>query len=248
MKKRRPRRKNSARHAVSAKARLRSATGCLWYCWIRPVVPAVLIALTFRGAVADWNDVPSGSMRPTILEGDRIFVNKLAYGLRVPLTTTWIAEWGQPERGEIVVLLSPKDGTRLVKRVIGLPGDQIAMRNNRLQINGQAIEYRPKPGPASASLADPQRRQIVATEMLAERPHPVMATPAAVAPRTFGPIEVPPGCYFVMGDNRDGSADSRMFGFVPRGLIVGRSQRVVLSFDLDNWHCPRADRFWRGLP
>jgi signal peptidase I len=86
-------------------------------------------------AIADWNDVPTGSMNPTILAGDRIFVNKLAYDLRISFTTWRLAHWDNPRRGEIVVFFSPVDGTRLVKRVIGVPGDVIAMNGNRLYIN-----------------------------------------------------------------------------------------------------------------
>src|ERR1017187_6512279 len=102
-----------------------------------------LVVFSIRSSLADWNDVPSGSMRPTILEGDRIFVNKLAYDLKVPFTTRHIAEWSNPQRGDIVVFFSPHDEKRLVKRVIGLPGDTIELRNNALVINGQPVEYQP---------------------------------------------------------------------------------------------------------
>ena len=102
-----------------------------------------MIATSFKSAIADWNIVPTGSMKPTILEGDRIFVNKLAYDLKIPYTTLHIATWGAPQRGDIVVFYSPVDGTRLVKRVVGIPGDSIAMRNNQLTINGEDIRYEP---------------------------------------------------------------------------------------------------------
>jgi signal peptidase I len=229
------------------KARL--AGRYLWYQWIRPVAPVILIALTFRGTVADWNDVPTPSMHPTIAVGDRVLVNKLAYGLRIPLTHTWIAQWNGPQRGEIAVLFSPQDHKRLVKRVIGLPGDEIAMRNNRLYINGEALAYQ-SDGTVLSELSVGGRkvRQLLATEQLGEHVHPVLDTPNLQALRSFGPIRVPEGHYFVMGDNRDMSADSRMFGFVPRDLLVGRSGRIVLSFDPDNWHLPRLDRFWHELP
>jgi signal peptidase I len=213
------------------------------------VAPLVLVVLTFRGAVADWNDVPTGSMIPTIIEGDRIFVNKLAYGLRVPLTYTWIGRWDEPERGEIVVLHSPEDGGRLVKRVIGVPGDLIAMQSNRLYINGEPVSYgRPTTRMGDIPGGGRRLQQILATEQLGDHAHPVLATPAAQAKRSFGPIRVPSGHYFVMGDNRDLSADSRVFGFVPRDQIVGRSSRVVISFDRDNWYLPRLSRFWQELP
>jgi signal peptidase I len=100
-----------------------------------------LVMFSIRSSLADWNDVPTGSMKPTILEGDRVFVNKLAYDLKVPFTTWHIAEWSNPQRGDIVVFFSPKDGTRLVKRVIGLPGDTVELLNEQLIINGQPVEY-----------------------------------------------------------------------------------------------------------
>ena len=93
--------------------------------WIFSLLVAVLIATSIKSAIADWNTVPTGSMKPTIVEGDRIFVNKLAYDLKVPYTTFHIAEWDNPKRGEIVVFYSPEDGKRLVKRVVGTPGDTI---------------------------------------------------------------------------------------------------------------------------
>src|SRR6185436_9965152 len=102
----------------------------------------VLIVLgSFRSAIADWNIVPTGSMNPTILEGDRIFVNKLAYGLRVPFTDMEVAHWSSPRRGEVVVFRSPADGDRLVKRVVGVPGDTVQLANNVLLINGTPASY-----------------------------------------------------------------------------------------------------------
>ena len=114
-----------------------------WKGWGYSIFVALIIATSFKSAIADWNIVPTGSMKPTILEGDRIFVNKLAYDLKIPYTTLHITEWGDPQRGDIVVFFSPPDGKRLVKRVIGIPGDSIAMRNNQLIINGEKIKYEP---------------------------------------------------------------------------------------------------------
>ena len=95
--------------------------------WVVPFAATLAVFLPLRAAVADWYDVPTGSMKPTILEGDRIFVSNLAFGLRVPLTRTWLARWDTPDRGDIVTLASPRDGTRLVKRVIGIPGDLLGV-------------------------------------------------------------------------------------------------------------------------
>src|SRR5580765_3311532 len=98
----------------------------------------LLVICSLRSALADWNDVPTGSMKPTIQEGDRVVVNKLAYDLKVPFTTIEVFKWSDPQRGDIVVLFSPVDGTRLVKRVIAVPGDRVAMLNNQLYVNGAA--------------------------------------------------------------------------------------------------------------
>src|SRR5215470_3465194 len=102
----------------------------------------LLVICSLRSALADWNDVPTGSMKPTIEEGDRVVVNKLAYDLKIPFTTIELAKWGDPKRGDIVVLFSPVDGTRLVKRVVGTPGDKIGMRENQLFVNGKAAKWK----------------------------------------------------------------------------------------------------------
>ena len=99
------------------------------------------VMLVFRSAVADWMYVPSGSMNPTIVEGDRILVDKAAYGWRVPFTSMRLTEGGDPRRGDIVIFPSPEDGATLVKRVVGLPGDSVAMHDERLTINGEAVAY-----------------------------------------------------------------------------------------------------------
>src|SRR5215471_2762495 len=122
---------------------LRSRALRLWRIEIRPLLVLGLILFSIRSSLADWNDVPSGSMKPTILEGDRIFVNKLAYDLKVPFTTWHLAEWSQPRRGDIVVFFSPKDGQRLVKRVVALPGDTVELRDEILLINGEPANYGP---------------------------------------------------------------------------------------------------------
>src|SRR5450755_3383604 len=107
-----------------------------WWQQLRGIVFIVVLFAAFRSAIADWNDVPTGSMIPTILEGDRIFVNKLAYDLKAPFTTTHLFTWANPNRGEVVVFFSPSDGVRLVKRVIAIPGDVVELRDNRLFLNG----------------------------------------------------------------------------------------------------------------
>src|SRR5215470_15163881 len=123
----------------------------LWRKEIRPLLLLGLLVFSIRSSLADWSDVPTGSMKPTILEGDRVYVNKLAYDLKVPFTTCHLLEWGNPDRGDIVVFYSPHDGKRLVKRVIGLPGDTIELRADKLILNGQPLEYTALP---SAYLLD----------------------------------------------------------------------------------------------
>ncbi len=214
----------------------------------KPLVVILLVTSALRSALADWNDVPTGSMKPTILEGDRVWVNKLAYDLKVPFTTRRLAQWGDPQRGEIVVFFSPADGKRLVKRVVGLPGDTVAMVNNRLLINGQPVSYEPlADGVINEIPADEQPFHRFAQEHLAGHRHAVMATPQTAAIRSFGPVTVPSGHYFMMGDNRDESFDSRYFGCVERKRIVGQATAVALSLDRKNFYLPRWHRFFSAL-
>ncbi len=204
--------------------------------------------LSIRSSLADWSDVPTGSMKPTILEGDRVYVNKLAYDLTVPFTTRHLAEWSNPHHGDIVVFFSPRDGTRLVKRVVGLPGDTVELRNNVLVLNGQPVEYQPIAEALVSDLAPADRAsQVYAEEKLAGRRHAVAAIPSVPALRNFGPYRVPEGCYFMLGDNRDNSFDSRYFGPVPRKQIVGRATAVALSFDRQHYWLPRWQRFFTAL-
>ncbi len=219
----------------------------LMHDWVLPLLVAAVVLTPLRSSVADWNDVPTGSMRPTILEGDRIFVNKLAFGLRVPLTKIWLAQWAGPQRGDIVTLASPKDGTRLVKRVIGLPGDEISLVGNRLAINGETLDYAVIDNGSTVELGGHEVTIVLAEEDLPGRSHVVTFTQGVMSPRSFEPIVVPEGQYFMMGDNRDQSLDSRVFGFVDRGDIYGRSSYVALSFDPDGFLSPRFDRWFSKM-
>ncbi len=216
--------------------------GAFWRGWVRPIGTVILVLGTFRSAVADWNDVPTGSMKPTILEGDRIFVNKLAYDLKVPFTTWHLLEWAAPQRGDVVVCFAPDTEERLVKRVAAVPGDTIEMRNGVLLVNGHRAAYQL---PDSGS--DRPGASRIMEETVDGRSHAIMRTPRVRAIRSFPRTQVPPGKYFMLGDNRDLSRDSRYFGMVDRDEIVGRATAVVLSVAPDRHYVPRWERFLRKL-
>jgi signal peptidase I len=207
----------------------------------------MLLFGVFRTAVADWNPIPSSSMRPNLLEGDVVFVNRLAFDLKVPLTDTILTHTGEPRRGDVVTFSSPLDGTRLIKRLVALPGDVVEMRNEALLINGKQAQY-----DAVQQVMEPTGKGEVpalrASERLDGHARRVQFIPLINAPvRSFGPVTVPPGQYMMLGDNRDNSADSRYIGFVPRQLLIGRAERVLVSADtLGHW-APRFERFGMSL-
>ncbi len=199
------------------------------------------LMLLFRSVVADWNSVPTGSMQPTIVEGDRIWVDKMAYDLRLPFSHISLLRTGEPQRGDIVIFDSARADKRLVKRVIGLPGEVVAMADNRLSINGVWLAYQPDEVHAAGE-------SLAFEEQLPGHRHPIFLRPGEQNPlRSFGPVTVPEEHYLVLGDNRDRSADSRVYGFVPRHEIVGRSRSVVMSLDYDNYYLPRSERFLTPL-
>ncbi|RSZ60347.1 signal peptidase I [Massilia atriviolacea] len=202
----------------------------------------------FRTAVADWNPIPSGSMRPNLLEGDVVFVNRLAYNVKIPLTDVVLARLGEPQRGDVVTFSSPTDGTRLIKRLVALPGDIVEMRDEQLIINGRAASYAAA-GSALEALGDGSRvaAQNV-EETFAGHRRRIQVIPQLVAPRSFGPVTVPEDQFMMLGDNRDRSADSRMVGMVPRHLLIGRAERILASADIDGNWMPRTERFGMKMP
>jgi len=220
----------------------------LWKEWRMAIFFLVFIVLPVKSSLADWNWVPTGSMNPTILEGDLLYVDKIAYDLRFPLTLHRLAKWSDPQRGDIVVCFSPDDDTRLVKRIIGRPGDIIELRNNILLLNGEPVSYTKIDSKYTKYLPGKQKRKyILAMEDLNGVTHAVMSTPSIMAVRTFGPVTVPQGSYFVMGDNRDNSRDSRYFGFVERKSIVGKAKGIIGSLDITDKYQPRFKRFFASL-
>jgi signal peptidase I len=210
---------------------------------VRVFILMLLVISSLRSALADWNDVPTGSMKPTIEEGDRVVVNKLAYDLKVPFTLIEITKWSDPKRGDIVVLFSPADGVRLVKRVIGLPGDKIELRDNQLFVNGNPAPLKQ----AGQRDDEEQGTSLILEETLNGKTHEVLFAPQIPAMRSYGPVVVPPGSYFVMGDNRDNSQDSRYIGVIERRRIVGKAMAVAFSLDRTHWYRPRLHRFFKGI-
>ncbi len=211
----------------------------------------VFVMTPVKSVLADWNWVPTGSMNPTILEGDMVYVNKAAYDLRVPLTMKRVAQWADPERGDIVVFFSPQDGTRIVKRVVGIPGDEVEMRNHALYLNGTKLDYEILANAKVDGLnPDLLGETIFATENLPDQPHSIMLTPRLTNQTKLNQISktvVPAGHYFIIGDNRDNSLDSRTYGFVNRNLIVGKATHVICSFDIFDHYLPRLERFFSKL-
>jgi signal peptidase I len=203
----------------------------------------------FRFAVADWNPIPSGSMRPTLLEGDVVLVDRLAYDFKLPLTDIALARLGEPQRGDIVTFSSPKDGTRLIKRIVALPGDTVEMRGEVLFVNGTAALY-DTPQTLTEPMDDGGHTPALrAQEHLAgsRLPHTVQLLPEVAARRDFGPLTVPAESYFMLGDNRDNSADSRYIGTVPRQLLIGRARGVIVSADIKGDWLPRFERMGSAL-
>jgi signal peptidase I len=204
----------------------------------------------FRTAVADWNPIPSASMHPNLLEGDVVLVNRLAFDLKVPLTDVVLAHLGEPHRGDIVTFRSPRDRTLLIKRVVALPGDVVEMRNERLYINGRGADYRMVEQSLDSVGGAAMRALQLAESWDGKAAQPrrhIQIMPDVMAPRTFGPVTVPQGEYLMLGDNRDNSADSRVIGLVPRKLLVGRAERVLVSADYQGNWMPRTERFGMSL-
>jgi signal peptidase I len=215
-----------------------------WLEYTASFFPVILIVFLVRSFVVEPFKIPSGSMVPTLLVGDFILVNKFDYGIRLPITNTQVTQGRPLERGDVVVFRYPKDeSVDYIKRVIGLPGDVVAYQDKQLTINGKPVPQTPQ-----ADYFDEERigyaKQF--TQDLFGRKNNILNNPA-VPPFVIGAedfpyrdncqyndrgviCKVPPGNYFMMGDNRDNSADSRYWGFVPNANIVGRAFFIWMNF------------------
>lgn len=195
----------------------------------RSFFPVLLFVLVIRSFIFEPFRIPSGSMMPTLLQGDYIFVKKYSFGLRLPVLDKKIIETGEPERGDVVVFRLPSEPSiNYIKRVIGLPGDEIVYEKHRLTVNGELIAVTRDADPPSASAA---ARYI---EQLGDRQHAILVTNPRNAMRD-GKFTVPDGHYFMMGDNRDNSRDSRFIGAIPETHLVGEAVRIWMHMDGLEW-------------
>jgi signal peptidase I len=194
----------------------------------------------FKSAIADLSSISGASMLPTLLDGDKVWVNKLAYDVKIPFTEISLTKLADPKQGDIVIVDSKMANKRLIKRIIGVPQDTIYMQNNALVINGVAIDY---------DILSSKDNSTIIKEHLPHRTHQARLSQRFLNrnSRSYGPVIVPANEYFVLGDNRDNSADSRIYSFIPRGEIIGRSSSVVFSLDGDNYYLPRTERFLTEL-
>jgi signal peptidase I len=216
---------------------------------------AVLLALVIRSFIVEPYKIPSKSMVPTLLVGDHIFVNKFVYGLRLPGTKSWIWERPGPKRGEVIVFIYPEDESLdFIKRVVGLPGDHIQLKDGVVYVNGQKTSSMDLPvegvdrenkrilNVSESTGASYQFRKIpfyrgyehyqIKAEDLMGREH-LMQRSLLIPNNDEVDLVVPEGHYFVLGDNRDQSADSRVWGFVPRENLKGEAMFIWLSLDSD---------------
>jgi signal peptidase I len=192
--------------------------------------PVILVVFLIRSFLVEPFKIPSGSMMPTLLAGDFILVNKYSYGLRVPILNDTFIEVGHPQRGDVFVFHYPPDPSiDYIKRVVGVPGDKIAYRDKRLYINGVALQtdYVDDYSYMAAGLNMVRAKRY--QEKLGEQKHDILIEDESIT--IDGEVEVPAGHYFAMGDNRDNSKDSRVWGFVPEQNLVGKAFFIWWNFD-----------------
>lgn len=203
--------------------------------------------LFFRSAIADWNPVPSASMHPSILEGDVVLVNRMAYDAKIPLTHISLFATGEPARGDIVTFDSPVDGTRLIKRLVAIPGDTVEMKDDVLLINGQVAQYQAISNTTEKLENGIETPAQIYRETLNQRTSEMQILPNIPSMRSFSQVIIPAGQYMMLGDNRNNSADSRFIGLVPRELLIAKAERILISADITaNW-APRFERFGQKL-
>ena len=214
----------------------------------------IVLMMFFRSAVADWYHVPSGSMQPNILIGDRVWVDKLAYDVKVPFSEVNLNRHHEPVRGDVIVFNSAVSNNRLIKRVVGVPGDIVEMKNQQVYVNKIAVDLTPIEVPSEFDpFLDDRHLANYYSEDLGRQINSGAGYAIRLSKQgfsynaSFTPIKVPEDHYWVLGDNRDNSADSRVIGLVPRQELVGKANSVIVSFDKENYYLPRAGRFFESL-
>lgn len=222
--------------------------------YARSFFPVIFIVLLIRSFLFEPFRIPSSSMMPTLLIGDFIAVNKFSYGLKLPVLDYEFLDLGEPERGDVVVFRYPGYSCRdveersgapceyawkpvpaqdYIKRVIGLPGDRIAYRGKRIYLNGEAVAVTSEGRYVGVGSGRSSTGHEVFTEQLGEAKHLLLVDPRIFSTRGESEWAVPEGHYFVMGDNRDNSEDSRFWGFVPEQNLVGKASLIWMNFDVD---------------
>lgn len=203
--------------------------------YARSIFPVILVIFLLRSFVAEPFRIPSSSMLPTLETGDFILVNKYEYGVRLPVLHTEVVELGKPDRGDVVVFRYPVNPKYdYIKRVVGLPGDEVTYRDKQLAINGEVVEQRYLEEIRLESGVTAEKFE----EQLGDSWHELLKVPGQRSRE--GSVTVPPGRYFVMGDNRDNSNDSRVWGFVPEENLVGRAFFIWMNWDFGE--TPKFDR------
>ncbi|MGZ5049662.1 MAG: signal peptidase I [Methylobacter sp.] len=198
--------------------------------YARSFFPVVLIVMVLRSFIAEPFRIPSASMMPTLLIGDFILVNKFTYGIRLPVINKKIVELNEPKRGDIVVFRYPKEpSVDYIKRVIGLPGDKIAYYDKKLYVNGEPMNQVSLGAYQGVGQGENMTGNELLVENLAGVEHNILIRHGA--PTAEGVYVVPQGSYFVMGDNRDNSNDSRYWGVVPEANLVGKAFFIWMSWD-----------------
>ncbi len=213
--------------------------------WVEPFLIAAIVALFIRQFVVEAFKIPSGSMIPTLTIGDHLLVNKFIYGPRIPFTDTRIFAWKEPKRGDIIVFKYPENEDKnFIKRVVGLPGDKIEIKNGTLFINDQPVQIAAKgtyDGREQGAESPYYDRPRLFDEQLGTVKHTIMYLRDQTG-YDFGPKIVPPESVFVMGDNRDNSQDSRVWGFVKFNKILGKALIIYWSWDGNDGRWLRWER------
>ena len=219
--------------------------------WSIELFPVLLLVLVFRGFIFEPFRVPSNSMMPTLLTGDFILVNKFDYGLRLPILNSKIIDFSKPEKGDVIVFRYPNyehsagySGVDFIKRVVALPGDTISYEKDQLTVNGESVEYRKIGSYQGVDSGKAMSGYRHISELINETGHDILLHPLGYS-RKLPKTTVPEGHYFVMGDNRAHSSDSRVWGYVPESYILGKAIGIWMHWDwnYNTWQFSRIGGF-----